>query len=86
MTAAALDDIPGINTTTLVVHYLRGRGPHRLDAIFTIQGVIVGKALGRWVDVLMSEHHEPDMDASLEVWHHHDDGMIERTELTICRV
>lgn len=80
------EGIPPANTTTLVLHFnTRRHDPVRHDLQFTIAGIHTGRPLGKWVQLLISEHLCPDLDSTIEVWHHHPSGAFESTEITTCR-
>jgi len=77
--------IPQRNTTTALLHFNPiPDAPPRLDTQFTVRGIRTGKWLGQWVRLLIQEHGDPTLDATIEVWHHHPDGRFEPTEITTC--
>lgn len=77
--------IPRCNTTTVLLHYNNELDTvPRLDMQFTVSGIRTGRYLGDWIRVLLQEHYETRLDATIEVWHHHPDGRFEPTEITTC--
>jgi hypothetical protein len=80
------DQIPPVNTTTLVLHFnARPGDPLQLDQTFTVIGQKRGKAMASWIKTIVSEHISSNMDATLEVWHHSLGGVLEQQEITTCR-
>jgi len=76
--------LPPRNTTTASLYFTSAEGAPRLDATFTVRGQLHGAALSEWLHVLISEHGNEDLNATIDVWHHSADGAFDHSEITTC--
>lgn len=78
-------DLPPINTTTAVFHYLSPcHGAPQLDNTFTVRGIKSGLALNKWLTALLSEHWCDEMDCTIEIWVHDTAGNFVQSEVNHC--
>ena len=74
--------LPPRNTTTASLYFTSAEGAPRLDATFTVRGQLHGAALSEWLHVLISEHGNEDLNATIDVWHHDAQGDFDHSEIT----
>lgn len=78
-------ELPPPNTTTLILHYLAPcYGTFRPDAIFTVRGIRTGAYLRKWLEIILSEHDDCTLDATIELYWHHPNGDLQHSEITHC--
>ena len=77
--------LPPINTTTAVFHYLSPcNGTAQLDNTFTVRGVKSGLALSKWLNVLIAEHWCEEMDCTIQIFIHDTAGNFVQSEVNHC--
>ena len=76
--------LPPRNTTTASLHFTSDDHTPRLDSLFTIRGLLHGPELSDWLQLLISEHGNRDLNASIDVWHHSPEGSFDHCEVTSC--
>lgn len=76
--------LPPRNTTTATLYFTSNDTAPRLDASFTVSGQLHGTSLSEWLHVLISEHGNANLNATVDVWHHDANGGFDHSEITCC--
>ena len=76
--------LPPRNTTTASLYFTSDDSAPRLDASFTVRGQLHGPDLSDWLQLLIREHGNADLNACIDVWHHSAEGTFEHSEVTSC--